>query len=105
MEPGNSHALNPLIEQTAKKRRAEVVGPRRAHRRRMDHRPHYCRLVETRRGQRSNAARPARLARPGQGVNWLRAPDGSFMAVSRLYWTKDDALNGAWKQPHVEKLP
>jgi hypothetical protein len=35
--------------------------------------------------------------------NWLPAPGGPFMAVMRLYWPKDEALNGAWKQPPLEK--
>jgi hypothetical protein len=31
--------------------------------------------------------------------NWLPAPNGPFMAVLRLYWPKEEALSGAWKQP------
>lgn len=31
--------------------------------------------------------------------NWLPAPNGPFMAVLRLYWPKDEALNGKWRQP------
>jgi len=34
--------------------------------------------------------------------NWLPAPDGSFMCVLRLYWPKDIALDGSWKNPPLE---
>ena len=37
--------------------------------------------------------------------NWLPAPAGPFMAVMRLYWPKDEALGGTWKQPPLEKQP
>ena len=30
--------------------------------------------------------------------NWLPAPRGPFMAVLRLYWPKQEAFTGAWKQ-------
>ncbi len=33
--------------------------------------------------------------------NWLPAPQGPFWCALRLYWPKDDALNGTWKPPHV----
>ncbi len=35
--------------------------------------------------------------------NWLPAPNGPFMAVLRLYWPKDAALNGKWKKPPLER--
>ncbi len=35
-------------------------------------------------------------------ANWLPAPDGPFMAVLRLYWPKENALNGTWKNPPLE---
>ena len=31
--------------------------------------------------------------------NWLPAPNGPFFTVMRLYWPKQDALDGTWKQP------
>lgn len=34
--------------------------------------------------------------------NWLPAPDGPFMVVLRLYWPKEEALNGTWKQPPLQ---
>ena len=35
-------------------------------------------------------------------ANWLPAPDGPFMAVLRLYWPKEDALDGTWRNPPLE---
>ncbi|HEX5001680.1 MAG TPA: DUF1214 domain-containing protein, partial [Bacteroidia bacterium] len=32
-------------------------------------------------------------------ANWLPAPKGPFFLVLRIYWPKEDALNGTWKQP------
>jgi len=37
--------------------------------------------------------------------NWLPAPKGPFMMVMRLYWPKDQALDGSWKQPPLLKAP
>ena len=31
--------------------------------------------------------------------NWLPAPNGPFFAALRIYWPKEEALNGTWKQP------
>jgi hypothetical protein len=36
--------------------------------------------------------------------NWLPAPDGPIYVVMRLYWPKEEALNGTWKPPAVEKI-
>jgi hypothetical protein len=36
--------------------------------------------------------------------NWLPAPKGPFMAVMRLYWPQEEALNATWKQPAMEKV-
>jgi len=33
--------------------------------------------------------------------NWLPAPDGPIFLVMRLYWPKQEALNGAWTPPAV----
>jgi hypothetical protein len=32
-------------------------------------------------------------------TNWLPAPNGPFWTTLRLYWPKEEALNGDWKQP------
>jgi hypothetical protein len=29
--------------------------------------------------------------------NWLPAPNGPFIINNRLYWPKEEALNGTWK--------
>lgn len=34
-----------------------------------------------------------------QESNWLPAPKGPFFMAMRLYWPKDEALNGTWKAP------
>lgn len=36
--------------------------------------------------------------------NWLPAPKGDFALIMRLYWPKEAALNGSWKQPPLKKL-
>jgi len=36
-------------------------------------------------------------------ANWLPAPQGPFWLVMRLYWPKDVALSGEWRQPPVQK--
>jgi hypothetical protein len=38
-------------------------------------------------------------------ANWLPAPKGLFIMFMRLYWPKDEALNGTWKQPPLTKAP
>lgn len=35
--------------------------------------------------------------------NWLPAPAGPFWTIMRLYWPKEEALNGAWKAPVINK--
>jgi hypothetical protein len=37
-------------------------------------------------------------------ANWLPAPEGPFVAILRLYWPKDEALNGTWKAPPVQRV-
>lgn len=41
---------------------------------------------------------------PGKAkeANWLPAPKGPFVAVMRLYWPKEAALDGTWKNPPLE---
>lgn len=36
-------------------------------------------------------------------ANWLPAPKGPFLVVMRLYWPKEEALEGKWKQPPLTK--
>lgn len=37
--------------------------------------------------------------------NWLPAPNGPAYVVMRIYWPKEDALNGTWKPPAVIRQP
>ena len=37
--------------------------------------------------------------------NWLPAPKGPFFIAMRLYWPKEAALDGSWKQPPMTKTP
>jgi hypothetical protein len=37
--------------------------------------------------------------------NWLPAPNGPIYMVMRLYWPKQEALDGAWKPPPVLPMP
>jgi hypothetical protein len=39
-----------------------------------------------------------------EGVNWLPAPSGLFRLNLRLYGPHEEALNGEWKPPPVERL-
>jgi Protein of unknown function (DUF1214) len=38
----------------------------------------------------------------GEEANWLPAPNSNFYMLLRLYWPKQDALDGRWKAPGVE---
>jgi hypothetical protein len=40
---------------------------------------------------------------PDKQANWLPAPAGPFSLIERLYWPKDQALNGQWKPAQPEK--
>jgi len=35
--------------------------------------------------------------------NWLPAPKGPFYVVLRVYWPKQEILNGSWKVPPLTK--
>jgi hypothetical protein len=37
-------------------------------------------------------------------ANWLPAPKGPFAMYMRLYWPKEEALEGRWKNPPLEKV-
>ena len=39
-----------------------------------------------------------------QESNWLPAPAGPIFLVMRLYWPKDEALDGRWKPPALTRL-
>ena len=36
--------------------------------------------------------------------NWLPAPKGPFWVALRLYWPKEEALNGTWQQPPLMRV-
>ena len=38
-------------------------------------------------------------------ANWLPAPAGPFWISMRLYWPKEAALDGSWKQPPMTETP
>ena len=37
-------------------------------------------------------------------ANWLPAPRGPFSVMMRLYWPKDEAVDGRWQAPPIERL-
>jgi hypothetical protein len=41
---------------------------------------------------------------PDKESNWLPAPEGPFRLFLRLYWPKDEALNGQWQPPQPQRL-
>lgn len=41
---------------------------------------------------------------PDKKANWLPAPDGPIYLVMRLYWPQEEALNGMWKPPVVQRV-
>ncbi|PZR00291.1 MAG: cell envelope protein [Cereibacter sphaeroides] len=43
---------------------------------------------------------------PAKGLeaNWLPAPEGPFQMAMRLYWPKQEALDGTWKPPVLERV-
>ena len=43
---------------------------------------------------------------PGKELeaNWLPAPSGPFVMAMRLYWPKQDALDGTWKAPALSRV-
>lgn len=36
--------------------------------------------------------------------NWLPAPKGPFFLAMRLYWPKEQALDGQWKAPALQRI-
>jgi hypothetical protein len=43
---------------------------------------------------------------PGKDMesNWLPAPEGPFMMALRLYWPKEEAVDGRWTEPELVKV-
>ena len=43
---------------------------------------------------------------PGKAkeANWLPAPKGPFSVILRLYWPKEEALNGTWIMPKMQRV-
>jgi len=43
---------------------------------------------------------------PGKAkeANWLPAPKGPFWVAMRLYWPKQEALDGSWKAPGIQRV-
>jgi hypothetical protein len=37
-------------------------------------------------------------------ANWLPAPEGEFILMLRLYWPKDEAVDGTWAPPPVRRV-
>ena len=44
-------------------------------------------------------------ANASEEPNWLPTPKGPFFIAMRLYWPKQAALDGTWKQPPMTKKP
>jgi hypothetical protein len=42
-------------------------------------------------------------ANPGgdKESNWLPAPKGAFNLIMRIYWPKEDVINGRWNPPGI----
>lgn len=36
--------------------------------------------------------------------NWLPAPKGEFNLILRIYWPKEEMLNGSWQAPGIKKV-
>ena len=36
-------------------------------------------------------------------ANWLPAPKGPFVMAMRLYWPKEEALDGKWTAPPLQR--
>jgi hypothetical protein len=38
-------------------------------------------------------------------ANWLPAPKGPFVMAMRLYWPKEEAMEGKWTAPPLNATP
>ena len=41
---------------------------------------------------------------PDKQANWLPSPGGEFILMMRLYWPKDEVLDGAWVPPPARRV-
>src|SRR6185312_16193577 len=39
-----------------------------------------------------------------RAANWLPAPAGPFNLILRIYWPEEDAVEGRWTPPPIEKV-
>ena len=44
------------------------------------------------------------IQKESPGADQLPAPDGEFILMLRLYWPKDEAVNGVWVPPPVRRM-
>ncbi len=42
---------------------------------------------------------------PDEKANWLPAPKGNFNVVLRIYWPKQDVVDGKWLPPRIRTIP
>jgi hypothetical protein len=40
-------------------------------------------------------------ANPGGDANWLPAPKGPFSVILRVYWPKQELIDGRWNPPAI----
>ena len=40
---------------------------------------------------------------PEREANWLPAPEGPFMVPMRMYWPKEEAIEGTWTEPPMQR--
>ena len=40
---------------------------------------------------------------PEKEANWLPAPEGPFMLPLRMYWPKEEAIDGTWTEPPMRR--
>jgi len=41
---------------------------------------------------------------PDDEANWLPTPSGPFLTFLRLYWPMEEAINGTWHEPPLQRL-
>lgn len=41
---------------------------------------------------------------PAKEANWIPTPKGKFMVIMRMYWPKEEVVDGKWTVPPVEPL-
>jgi hypothetical protein len=63
-------------------------------------------LPELKRGDDGGITLYIQNETPGKELesNWLPAPKGPFAVYMRLYWPKEEALDGKWKAPKAEMV-